>query len=164
MSLRLTAPPPPKPGPKPPVPEDVALVWDATLTVDVSANGLDFGCYNNRSGSDPCTRNRALDSPKFTFKGTAYKVQVVEWTASTGTLSLAFDGIDSGSDVKAALAGTTLHADGRAFAVRDSTASTGGLVYWTGADLGWVYGQQVTLYLTAPPPPERVTEPEGRWR
>ncbi|MYG28837.1 MAG: hypothetical protein F4213_22945, partial [Boseongicola sp. SB0677_bin_26] len=154
VSLRLTVPPPPPPGPKPPRPEDAVLVWDATLTVDVSADGTGFGCYNKRRGSDPCTRNRALDSPKFKFGGTGYKVTSLEWYTIDDTLDLIFDGV-TGGGARDALGALTLHVDGREFAIGD-TSHDSTKIWWTDANPGWVHGQQVTLYLTAPRPPERL--------
>ena len=115
------------------------------------------GCNTSTSGWDNCTRKQALTNPKFKLKGDSYKVVGIAQYPTNDRLGMAFDGL-TGAEAKAALSGAELHVDGYMLAFSDAQASNNDLFFESfEPDSDWTEGQKVRLYLTVPPPPERVT-------
>jgi len=125
----------------PPTAKAQTTIWSATLTVQ--EQGF-LGCQ--LSGNPNCAS--ALTEDEFTYKGTSYTVTAVlqDHLVSHQLIFIVAD--QDLSDVKSALSSLTLNAHDTAFAFKDASVASDGIVWPYDPPTDWVAGQTVQLSLT----------------
>ncbi len=122
---------------------DDPTVWSATLTVD-ERHGF-FGCGILPSGHDNCST--ALTDDDFTFGGTTYTIDVLQWDSESEKLHLGFtSGIPV--NIRQALGSLNLHAGSNEVTI--ASGNPGMQTLQWNIDLGWEDNQSVSVSLTEP--------------
>ena len=135
-----------------------AQVWSATLTVD--EDDTYFGCSTGITSQNDCSSSTVLTEDEFTYGGTSYTIDTLNWSPLTNRLFLNINANSlSGQATKTALGSLTLTVDVAARAVSDATTS-GFSIYWSydpGTAGDWTDGRTVLLSLTALAAPTALT-------
>ena len=133
--------------------QSTTTVWTATLTVDASSDRR--GCLPGRFPGDVCSTG--LTDDEFTHGGTDYTIIGLWHETEVNLEILNF----SGSALKTALSGLTLHLGTHTFAIDDASTTSSGVWWAKPSALSWSEGDTVTVKLTAPAATTKPAKPTG---